>query len=249
MLRFIFILSLVFNVAMGASILYFIHSKGGISYLKEKLHLSCAKVATSLSPGYATRNSIFKIMPKTKNSVVFLGDSIIEGCDWSELFGDSHILNRGIGGDTTSGALLRLNDIIRRAPEKIFILLGGNDLYNNHSRNTASDIKKITLQYEEIIKKIREKRPDTKIFILSVTPVNHHWKYVTVTDAEIRLLNTSLEKLAMKYHVTYIDLYTELKSADNQLNMEYTDDGLHLNGKGYLVCKQVLQKYIGTPIH
>jgi lysophospholipase L1-like esterase len=244
MLRFIFFLSLALNIALGSFMIFFIHSRGGLSYLKKKMHLSAPMPDNSLPKNYYTRTSIFKIMPESKKGVVFLGESVIEGCDWNELFNDAQILNRGIGGDTTDGVLLRLDDIIQLAPEKIFIMLGGNDLYNKHQKNTADDIEKITLKYEEILKRTLEKLPSTKFYILSVIPVNHRWKYVTVTSAEIRQLNKSLEELAMKYHIEYIDLYSRLKTNDNELNLEYTDDGLHLNGKGYLVCKQVLEKYI-----
>lgn len=246
MLRFVIIFSFFLNILMGSFILILIYSKGGVSYLKEKLNPSASNEDTSYSRFYYRKNSIFKIMPASKKGVVFLGDSIIEGCDWNELFGDTRIRNRGIGGDWTEGILLRLDDIIQLAPEKIFIMIGGNDLYRKRKKNTTDNIKNISLKYEEIVKRTIEKLPNTVLYILSVIPVNHQLGYATVTDAEIRQLNTSLEGLAMKYRMTYIDLYSRLKTNDNQLNPEYTDDGLHLNGKGYLVFKTAIQKYVGN---
>jgi lysophospholipase L1-like esterase len=248
MLRTFFYISLILNILMGALVIFFIHSKGGISYLKEKLHLTSSEDYTSQTASYSTRNSIYKIMPQSKNGIIFLGDSVIEGIEWNELFSNIRIQNRGIGGDWAGGVLLRLDDIIRLEPEKIFIYLGGNDLYRKHelmnAENTADDIKKITHNYEEILKRILEKRPDTKLFILSVIPVNHEWDYVKNTNAEIQGLNKSLETLAEKHGAKYIDLYSRFKTTDNELNKEYTDDGLHLNGKGYLVFKDVIQNYL-----
>ena len=44
-------------------------------------------------------------------------------------------------------------------------------------------------------------------------------------------------------YVKYINLYDKLAS-DNKLNEEYSDDGLHLNDKGYEVVTSILNEYI-----
>lgn len=64
------------------------------------------------------------------NPIVFLGDSITEKIDWHELFHNSHydILNRGIGSDTISGVINRINTIINLKPSKVFLMIGINDI-------------------------------------------------------------------------------------------------------------------------
>jgi len=41
---------------------------------------------------------------------------------------DSTVINRGIGGDITFDVLQRLDDVIKRKPSKLFILIGINDI-------------------------------------------------------------------------------------------------------------------------
>mgnify|MGYP006140392103 FL=1 len=59
-------------------------------------------------PYYLKRVAYFEALPEKKNAIVFLGNSITEVGQWSELFTDPNIINRGISGDVTYGVLNRL---------------------------------------------------------------------------------------------------------------------------------------------
>ena len=66
-----------------------------------------------------------------QGAVVFLGDSITQG--WGAKFRDQFpgmkLANRGIGGDTTRGMLIRLQeDVLSLTPSAIVILAGTNDI-------------------------------------------------------------------------------------------------------------------------
>lgn len=61
--------------------------------------------------------SMFKATPVSNGAIVFVGNSITEGGNWSELFPDKHILNRGIGGDVSDGVLKRLRQIVHGNPK------------------------------------------------------------------------------------------------------------------------------------
>jgi hypothetical protein len=39
--------------------------------------------------------SHFKTLPKVKGDIIFIGNSITEGAEWSALLGDNRIKNRG----------------------------------------------------------------------------------------------------------------------------------------------------------
>src|SRR5690348_1170260 len=92
---------------------------------------------------YLQRVSHFKTLPKTKGDIIFLGNSITDGAEWSELFNDNKIKNRGISGDITAGVLHRLNEVAERKPDKVFLLIGVNDLARNIS--TDSILKNLFL--------------------------------------------------------------------------------------------------------
>ena len=66
-------------------------------------------------------------------STLFLGDSLTEYGNWRELFPGLDIKNRGIAGDTTDGVLHRLDGITALSPDKIFLMIGINDLLMGRS--------------------------------------------------------------------------------------------------------------------
>ena len=60
--------------------------------------------------------------------IVMLGDSLTEWGNWHELVPEYSILNRGISGDTSSGVLDRLQEVIERRPKVVFVMIGTNDI-------------------------------------------------------------------------------------------------------------------------
>ena len=42
------------------------------------------------------RRSLFEVLPVYSSDIVFLGNSITDGCEWAELFNNRHVKNRGI---------------------------------------------------------------------------------------------------------------------------------------------------------
>ncbi|HRX82839.1 MAG TPA: GDSL-type esterase/lipase family protein, partial [Pirellulaceae bacterium] len=66
-----------------------------------------------------------------QNAVVFLGDSITQGWgpEFRGQFAGMKLANRGIGGDTTRGMLIRLQqDVLSLNPKAVVLLMGTNDL-------------------------------------------------------------------------------------------------------------------------
>ena len=66
-----------------------------------------------------------------QHALVFLGDSITDcwGDDLGGSFPGVKVANRGIGGDTTRGVLIRLQeDVLSLHPAGVVLLIGTNDL-------------------------------------------------------------------------------------------------------------------------
>ena len=76
-------------------------------------------VAQTYSEYYYERKEAFENSPDTKKEIIFLGNSITEGCDWKSLFPDKNVLNRGISGDVTRGVLNRIDEVTSSKPKKI----------------------------------------------------------------------------------------------------------------------------------
>lgn len=183
------------------------------------------------------KKSLYDSLTISSNDIVFIGDSITDSCEISEVFEKENLKNRGISGDTTIGVLDTIDDISKGKPEKIFILIGINDLCLNSDINTFID------NYKKIIDTINENSPNTKILIQSILPVNEKLDTSNITNEIIENVNLQLKSFSDD-NIEYIDLYSIFIDSNNQLNLEYTTDGIHLSGDGYLKWREIIKEYI-----
>lgn len=191
---------------------------------------------------YDQRKSLFELLPDTKNEIIFLGNSITDGSEWSELIQNPKAKNRGISGDTSEGVLFRLYQVTRVQPAKVFLLIGVNDLAKNISPDT------VYVNICRIVSVIRTKSPKTKVYVQSILPVNNTFKSFashTSRTPQVKDLNQRLKNICPNLGATYVDLFSELKNPnDDLLNPMYTNDGLHLVGEGYKAWARVIQQYL-----
>jgi hypothetical protein len=108
--------------------------------------------------------------PITKGKIIFLGNSRTEFGDWKKLLNNTSVINRGIAGDNTFGVLARLDEVIARRPDKLFIEIGINDI----SQNIPVAI--ITKNIRTIVERVHAKLPGAKVYVLSVLPTNDNVK-------------------------------------------------------------------------
>ena len=104
---------------------------------------------------YYQRATLFEELPVTSKDIIFLGNSITNGGEWSELLNNKHVKNRGISGDICMGVYDRLDAILKGKPAKIFLLIGINDV----SRGTSADT--IVNRIGMITQKIKQDSPKT----------------------------------------------------------------------------------------
>ena len=179
---------------------------------------------------YKSRTAQFKSEGLPQNSIVFFGNSLTQGGQWDKYFPDQHPVNRGIIGDNTEGALARLSEIIEAAPVKLFILTGVNDISQDHKNDY------ICKNINEIIRQVKEKSPETIIYVQSLLPINNtfgRYKRLINKEKQIEKLNKQLAKLCKKEKIKFINLYPLFLQTKHVLNPIYTTDGLHLNEAGY----------------
>ncbi|MGL4955881.1 MAG: GDSL-type esterase/lipase family protein [Bacteroidales bacterium] len=188
------------------------------------------------------RATLFETLPINKKDIVFVGNSITDGGEWFEFFNNPNVKNRGISGDRTVGVLDRLNVIVSGQPQKIFLLIGINDL--SHGISIDSIAKNIGM----IVDQIQAKSSKTKIYLQSVLPVSDEKKMFSghTSKAEsIIPLNKLIQKIAANKSVTYIDLYSRFVNPETgKMNLKYTNDGLHLLGAGYQNWAEIIKPYV-----
>ena len=183
--------------------------------------------------------SMFEAMPVRDSSIIILGNSIIEGANWSELFGNDRIINRGISADVTQGVIDRMDEIIRHQAAKLFIAIGTNDI------SRSIPIETILANYKVILKRMMEDSPNTKVYIQSVLPVAvEPGSMYSHNNEGILTLNKALVKLCKENSITYINLSPHFANEQGKLKAEFTNDDLHLLGSAYLHWKDLIQSYI-----
>jgi lysophospholipase L1-like esterase len=190
------------------------------------------------------RDALFKTLPQNSTDIVFIGNSIIQHYELAEYFNNLKVKNRGIGGETTYAVYNRIKSIAEGRPLKVFILLGINDLAS------GSSSQEIVLNYKRIIEEIEMISPHTKIYMISVLPVSKYKEDIVCcsqANAKILNLNNLLEDLATTQKVTFLDAHTYLYSSGG-LNLEYSVDGIHLNGLGYNQLTKYLISYVNEDI-
>lgn len=175
----------------------------------------------------------------TASKIVFLGDSITYLEDWNVLFNTSDIANAGISGNTTEDILKRLDGVLETKPQKLFVMIGINDLLR------GKDVSAVLANYEAIVREIHSQSPRTIVYIQSVLPINNDiLKSQSVDSQKIIDLNSSLKVLADKDSMVFVDLYPYFCGPDNKLYARYAKDGLHPNSYGYAIWKKVIAAYI-----
>jgi lysophospholipase L1-like esterase len=181
---------------------------------------------------YKNLKAHFELSRAKKADIVFLGNSITQGGNWSELLGRERVVNRGIGGDNIPGMLDRLHQVYRLKPKICFIMAGINDLY------TDAPVEEVFLRYMQLIDSLRI----YKIIpvIQSTLHVNPKWKRAAEKNAEVAKLNEMIERYAGDISVPYINL-NALLSNNGVLQDRYTSDGIHLTAQAYGVWRDALE--------
>jgi lysophospholipase L1-like esterase len=171
--------------------------------------------------------------------VVIAGDSLIAAGRWDEIFPGISIHNRGIGGDTVSGLLLRSDAIIAKSPRQIIVMIGINDLM------AGSSTKDIARRYEALVAKFA---PESHIILLSVLQCGPP-KCNQTMNKKVASLNIAIADIAQRHKVRFVDLNPSF-TRQGQLKRHLTYDGVHLNGLGYRLMRELLMpqmRILDTP--
>lgn len=224
------------------------------SVVEMKVNASDLEMAEEMPPKEATQRKYhdhyYKRLvefrtedPINSKSIVMLGNSITEaGGDWAQKMNNKHMRNRGIIGDNVRGVHDRVDEIIKGKPQKIFLMIGINDV--SHHQSTDFIVNEIS----ELIEKIRLKSPRTRVYIQSILPINESFGQYTRLNGrseQIPEINSKLRTIAKNWNLIYIDLFPLFVEPDTYiLRANLTGDGLHISEEGYEIWRKELKKYL-----
>lgn len=166
--------------------------------------------------------------PSLQGGVLFVGDSITEGAPLYAMFPNLQTANQGIGWDTSEGVLLRMAQITRNTPDRLFLLIGTNDT------NYSDDPNRISGNILEIADQLEAALPETELYVLSVLPRGG------AGNAVISSVNQIVEDAADTESFIYLDLASAMRAANGEMKPALSYDNLHLNVHGYGVWESVL---------
>ncbi|HEY9062194.1 MAG TPA: GDSL-type esterase/lipase family protein [Pseudobacteroides sp.] len=174
-------------------------------------------------------NAKKKSLTVTKGPIVFFGDSLTQGFGLKKYFTSGNLINKGVSANTTKDALKRVNDVIGNKPDKVFIMLGTNDIWTLREEEDIMD------NYNEIINKIRSACPYVEIIVQSVLPMgkNALARNPDVSNKGIESLNTRIKDMVKVCSLKYVDIGILLKDKNGNMSDKYTKDGVHINSSAY----------------
>lgn len=156
------------------------------------------------------------------------------------------IINAGVGGDNTRGALKRLeNDVLNYSPDMVTVLLGTADA----SKNKGIDIQ----EYEQNLRSIVGQITPRKTLLISSPPIDETLlsarkkafpKANFVTMETLKQYVQVATKVAYSTNSYFLDLWSLMIAQSNYSRFLQAKDGVHFNSRGYEFLTQVLLEKI-----
>jgi lysophospholipase L1-like esterase len=223
-------LSLLANAILIPLAGYWLQMRGGLKYFQ-----IAALKGNRVQSGVSNRREFyhaFSSSQRVARPIVMFGDSLTASGLWSEWY-SIEVLNRGIHGETTQDALMRVPDIIALNPSKVFILFGVNDFGVLPAEVTVANMR-------EIVSRLHTGSPASEIYIQSILPPpaidREHW---------VSAVNDGYKHIAREYQLHWIDLFSPF-SVGPVINRQLTVDGVHLSPEGYEVWRHWIERFVSA---
>jgi beta-glucosidase len=173
--------------------------------------------------------------------VIFVGDSITEGWEgngkqvWEKYYAPRHALDLGISADHTQHVLWRLDhgNLDGLKPKAAVLLIGVNNIPdpNNTPRMVLEGVT-------AVVKKLREKLPDTKILLLGIFPFREDF---CEQRGKALQVNQALRKLDDGQWVRFLDIGHLFIQPDGKIPREMMRDFLHPSPAAYRLWAEAIE--------
>jgi lysophospholipase L1-like esterase len=179
------------------------------------------------SPYYEARAALFREL-SGRPEIAMLGDSLTEAGNWHELVPEFRVINRGIAGDTSSGVLDRLQEVIDRRPKLVFLMIGTNDIGLGVPPET------LLRNLREIVTRLRGAAIPTV-----AQSILFRGGWLQADNAAIAAVNTEWAAFCAAQGVRFLDLNAWM-AVNNRLPDTMTYDGVHLTAAAYRVWRDAV---------
>lgn len=217
-----------------------------------KLNPKLKEFQDQLRKQYANENKT-----ADKGQIVFVGSSLMEIFPIERFQTEKkmnlplHIYNRGVRATTTKDLLEYMDPLIfDLQPSKIFMNIGTNDIGFGVSE------KETLANYTLILEKIKEKLPDTELYVMKFYPINSVDQFIDPrsgeksrysdkrTNEKLAEMSGKISELAITYGYKYIDVNQGLADSSGNLRKELSFDGAHMLSVGYEIVLSNMMNYL-----
>ncbi|OOF64405.1 cytidylyltransferase domain-containing protein [Rodentibacter sp. Ppn85] len=165
-------------------------------------------------------------------AISLIGHSILDYWDVEKL-NEQVVNNLAIAGISTKQYLELIldNNLIQHLGDKAILMFGTNDIIYPGWSN-----EQVLEDIQLLIHKLKNIKPDVILYFLEITPIALR---VDRDNEVIRQLNQFL-KTNLK-DIQWISLDKSFSDQYGKLNLDYTQDGLHLNEQGYKLLRTIVE--------
>lgn len=183
-----------------------------------------------------------------KAQVIFIGDSITHGWEgegkdvWAKYYAHRNALNLGISGDRTQHVLWRFeNGNLEGIKPKAAVIMIGTNNSNGEDNTPGQIVDGVTA----IVKKLREKLPDTKVVLLAIFPRSENF---SAQRGKILQVNQVLRKLADQRDIFWVDFGHRFVDEEGLIPASLMPDYLHLTKRGYEIWAESIERRLASII-
>jgi acyl-CoA thioesterase I len=137
------------------------------------------------------------------------------------------VVNAGVSGDTTAGALRRVDWVLRAQPEVVIVALGANDGFRGQS------VEAMRSNLEQIVERLRAGGADILLAGMRLPP-NYGSDFA-------RRFAEAFPLVTRRMAVAFMPFLLDGVAADPRLNLP---DGIHPNAAGYRIIADRIWPYL-----
>lgn len=170
----------------------------------------------------------------TTQTLLMIGDSLVEWGDWEELLPTIRVINRGVAGEYAEELSVRLTAEIETAPDPdhILIMAGTNNLLMGNHFFPAI--------FRSMLPRLSSLCPGTGITLNSIMPMS-----LSGLSAEIAETNRELRDVADQSDCLFLDMVPPYTERCLPITKPcFLADGVHLSTHGYQVWADEIRHHL-----
>ncbi len=171
---------------------------------------------------------------KTIQTLLMLGDSLVEWGDWQELLPNIQVINRGVAGEHVEELAARLAAEIETIPEPdhILIMAGTNNLLMGSHFFPAI--------FRSMLPRLSSLYPDSSITLNSIMPMSLPGLTTKITET-----NKELQSVADQTNCLFLDMVPPFTKLCLPITRPcFLTDGVHLSTLGYQVWAGEIRRHM-----